>query len=204
MKQFWELTAKLFRNLVVAKVFGFILSATIFVALSGKVGSVLTQVFSILLIVVLMFTTAWEQGSKNTNRIAIGQMKKIRFLGLYGALASSVFEFAAAVALLLAKAGIVGEAYTRFFGIYNSCYVPFHQAVLPNTLTVLEHGWYGYILSASTVLIAPVCAIFGYWLGSMQISISDTLLYTTPEARERHEQRLKERHIKRGRKRLFR
>lgn len=204
MKHFWKVTAKLFRNLIVAKVFGFVLSATILLAVSNVIGSVITQICSVLLIVVLMFTTSWEQGSKDANMIEIGRLKTDRNLGLKAGLVASLFELIAAVCLLLTKAGIVGEAYTRFFGIYNSNFVPIHQALLPNTLTVAEHGWGGYIVAALTVLIAPLCATFGYRLGLHQISISDTLLYTTPEARERHETRLKERHMKRGKRKFFR
>ncbi len=204
VKHFWKATGKIFRNLVVAKVFGFVLSATILLALSDVIGSVITQIFSVLLVVVLLFTTAWEQGSKDANLIAIGQMDKKPWFGVTTALVASSVEFVAAILLLLTKAGVVGEAYTRFYGIFNSNYVAFHQALLPNTLTVAEHDWGNYFLVASTVLIAPLCAFFGYQMGRLQVSIADTLLYTTPEARKRHEQKMKNKYGSRKHRRFFR
>ncbi len=204
MKHFWKLTFKMFRNLLVAKVFGFVLSATIMVALDGMIGSLITQICAFLILVVVMFTSAWEQGSKDGNMISINKLKNDRLLGFKAAMVASVFEFAAAICLILSKFDIVTETFTRFYGIFNSTFVPLHQALLPNTLTAAEHSLVGYVIAALTVLIAPICAGFGYRLGLYQVNISDTLLYTTPEARKRHEQRLKEKHSKRSKRKMFR
>lgn len=201
MKHFWKVTGSLFGKLVVARIFGLILSFTILLALSGTIGSVLTQFCAAMLIVVLLFTTAWEQGSKDANMIAIHRLKEDRWLGLKAGLTASLPDLVAAVLLLLSKSGIVNNAFSVLYGIYNASFLPFHQALLPQTLTAAEHSWLGYILSASTVLLAPLCAAFGYRLGLYQLSLSDTLLYTTPESRQRHEMKRK---AKKGKRGLFR
>lgn len=200
-KHFWKVSGNLFAKLLVAKVFGFILSCTILLALSGMVGSIITQLCAVMLVVVLLFTTAWEFGTKDANMIAIGQLKKDSWLGLKAGLIASLPDIVLSVLLLLTKAGAIGSNFTVVFSLLNSNYLPFQQALLPQTLTVAEHSWIGYILSAATVLIAPLCSGFGYRLGLTQHSLSDTLLYTTPEAKQQHELRLKAR---RGKRRFFR
>lgn len=204
MKHFWKLTFKMFRNLLVAKVFGFVLSATIMVALDGMIGSLVTQICSFLILVVMMFSASWEQGSKDGNMVQLDKLNEDRWLGFKATLTASFFEIIAAVCLILSKLDFISESFTRFYGIFNSCFVAIHQALLPNTLTVSEHDWIGYIIAAATVLIAPLCAGFGYRLGLYQVNISDTLFYTTPESRKQHEDRLKDKHHKRALKRRFR
>ncbi len=193
MKHFLKLTGSLFAKLLVAKIFGFILSCTILLAFSGMVGSLITQLCSAMLVIVLLFTTAWEAGSKYANMLLIQSKKADPFLGLKAGLLASLPDIIMAVCLVLTKFGVVNSYFTVIFGLFNNNFLPFHQAVLPQTLTVAENPLYGFILSALTVLIAPICAGFGYRLGLLQITLSDTLLYTTPEARERHEMRLKNR-----------
>jgi hypothetical protein len=193
MKHFLKFSGSLFAKLLVARIFGFILSCTILLAISDMVGSILTQCCSAMLVVVLIFSTAWEAGAKDANMLTIQKGKADHFLGLKAGLLATLPDLIMAICLILTKVGMVNSYFTVIFGIYNSNFLPFHQAVLPQTLTVAENPWYGFILSAATVLIAPLCAAFGYRLGLLQLSLSDTLLYTTPAARERHEMRLKKR-----------
>ena len=74
MKHFWKTTGSLFGKMVIAKVFGFILRFTILMALSGEVGSLVTQLCSLMIVVVLMFSAAWELGSKDANMIGIQKL----------------------------------------------------------------------------------------------------------------------------------
>lgn len=203
MKHFWKTTGSLFGKMVIAKVFGFILSFTILMALSGEVGSLVTQLCSLMIVVVLMFSAAWELGSKDANMIGIQKLKSDKLLGLKAGLVACIPDIVAAICLILVKYGVIGDSYTVLYGLYNSSFLPFHQALLPQTITVLEHNTIGYFLSACTAFIGPICAGFGYRLGLYQISLSDTLLYVTPEARKRHEERLKARRSKKN-NRLFR
>ncbi len=191
MKHFWKTTGSLFGKMVIARVFGFILSFTILMAVSGAVGSLITQLCSLMIVVVLMFSSAWELGSKDANMISIDKLKHDKWLGLKAGCVACIPDFIAAICLILVKFGLVGESYPVLYGLYNTSFLPFHQSLLPQTMTVLEHNTLGYFLSASTALIGPICAGFGYRLGLYQISLSDTLLYVTPEARKRHEERLK-------------
>ncbi len=191
MKHFWKVTGSLFGKMVIARVFGFILSFTILLAVSGVVGSLITQLCSLMIVVVLMFSSAWEMGSKDANMIGIDKLKSDKWLGLKAGIVACLPDIIASVLLVLVKFGTINDAYTVLYGLYNSSFLPFHQSLLPQTMTVLEHNTIGYFLSASTAVIAPICAAFGYRLGLLQISLSDTLLYITPEARKRHEERLK-------------
>lgn len=191
MKHFWKTTGSLFGKMVIARVFGFILSFTILMAVSGSVGSLITQLCSLMIVVVLMFSGAWELGSKDANMISIHKLKLDKLLGFKAGLIACIPDFIAAFCLILVKFGGIRDSYTVLYGLYNASFLPFHQALLPQTMTVLEHSTIGYFLSASTAFIAPICAGFGYRLGLYQISLSDTLLYITPQARKRHEERLK-------------
>ncbi len=203
MKHFWKTTGSLFGKMVIAKVFGFILSFTILMALSGAVGSLITQLCSLMIVVVLMFSSAWEMGSKDANMIQIEKLKCDNWLGIKAGLVACIPDIIAAICLILVKYEIIGDSYSVLYGLYNASFLPFHQSLLPQTMTVLEHNTIGYFLSASTAFIGPVCAGFGYRLGLYQISISDTLLYVTPEARKRHEERIKAKRSKKN-NRLFR
>lgn len=203
MKHLFEVALKFFGKLVVARVFGFVLSSTILLALSGTVGSVVTQFFAVMLMVVICFSSAWEVGSKDCNMINTGHGKEDRYLGFKAGLIAAIPELIMAFCLLLTKAGLLFEQFPVIYNLFNGTYLPFQQALLLPTLTVAEQPWLGYLLTALTVLIGPVCFGFGYRLGLMQIPLSDTLLYTTPEARQRHEKRLKERRLK-SKRRLFR
>lgn len=196
---FLKTTLSTFGKLLVAKVFGFILSCTILMALSGLVGSLITQICSVIMMVVLMFSSAWDIGMKDANRASIGEIQYDRWLGLKVSLLVCAPDFIFATMLILTKFGVVGEAFPVLFGILNSNYLPFHQAVLTPTLTVAEHALGSYILSAATVLIAPFCVTVGYYMGICGVSLGDSLLYNTPEAKERHAQRLKKRRNRKNR-----
>ena len=197
MKHFWKTTGSLFGKMIIARIFGFILSFTILMAVSGVVGSIITQLCSLMIIIVLMFTSAWELGAKDSNLININNLKCDKFLGLKAGLVACSPDILASVMLIMVKFGYINDAYTVLYGLYNTSFLPFHQALLPQTMTVIEHNTIGFFLSAATALIAPICAAFGYRLGLYQITISDTLLYVTPDARKRHEQKL---NAKRNRK----
>ncbi len=203
MKHFWKTTGSLFGKMLISRVFGFILSFTILMAVSGAVGSLITQLCSLMIVVVLMFSSAWELGSKDANMISINKLNCDKWLGVKAGFVACIPDIIAAICLILVKFGFIGDSYTVLYGLYNTSFLPFHQALLPQTMTVLEHNTIGYFLSASTALIGPVCAGFGYRLGLYQTPISDTLLYVTPEARKRHEERIKAKRSKKN-KRLFR
>ena len=203
MKHFVKVAGNLFAKLIVARIFGFVLSCTIFVALSGKIGSLITQCCGAVLLIVILFSTAWDIGSRDRNMIGIGQIKEDKWLGLKAGLLAATPDIVMSVCLVLTKAGVVNEHFPVLFNLYNGSFLPFQQALISPTMTVAENPWIGYIIVALTAFVAPFCTAFGYRLGLMQIPLSDTLLYTTPQARERHEQRMKERRI-RSNRRLFR
>ncbi len=203
MKHLLGTAARLFSKLVIARIFGIILSCTILVALNGMVGSLITQLCSAVILMVILFSSAWDLGSKDRNMIQIGQVKEDSWLGLKAGFFATAFDFVMALCLILTKAGVINEYFPVLFTLFNGSFLPFQQALISPTMTVAENSWIGYIIVALTTLIAPICCGFGYRLGLMQIPLSDTLLYTTPEARQRHEQRLKERRSRSGR-RLFR
>lgn len=186
MKHFWKLTGSLFGKILISRVFGFVLTATIFLAVEGKFGSIITQVISVLIMVIMMFSTAQEHGARDANMINTGNLKGNRWLGFTTGLVASSLDIIAAICLLLTKAGVVGYGFSVLFGLYNCNYLPFHQALVSPTLTVGEISWGAYIVTALTVLIAPLCAGLGYRLGLTQLTLSDTLLYTTPESRKKH------------------
>ena len=197
MKHFWKTTGSLFGKMVIARVFGFILSFTILMAVSGMIGSVITQLCSLMIVVVLMFTSAWELGAKDANMVSINKLKCDKLLGLKAGLVACLPDIIASICLILVKFDLIRDSYTVLYGLYNASFLPFHQSLLPQTMTVLEHSTIGYFLSASTALIGPVCAAFGYRLGLYQITLSDTLLYVTPESRKRHQERIKNKRSKR-------
>ena len=203
MKHFWKTTISLFAKMIISRVFGFILSFTIMLAVSGVVGSLITQFCSLMIVVVLMFSGAWEIGSKDANLISINKLKCDKWLGLKAGFIACIPDIVASIILVLIKFGFWNDAYTVLYGIYNASFMPFHQSLLPTTMTAFEHNTVGYFLSASTAFIAPVCAAFGYRLGLYQMSLSDTLLYITPESRKRHEERIKAKRS-RQKRRLFR
>ncbi len=197
IKHLFKTALSLFGKLLIAKFFAFVLSVTLLMALSGLIGSILTQFCAFMLVVVLLYSSAWEIGDKDANMASIGRRKRDALLGLKAGLIAAVPDLALGIMLLLSKGGAISERFSVLYSLLNCNYLPLQQALLPPTLTAAEQSWAGYVIMALTALIAPMCAAFGYALGLNRTSISEILFYHTPESRARHEERLKARRQKR-------
>ena len=106
IKHLFKTALSLFGKLLIAKFFAFVLSVTLLMALSGLIGSILTQFCAFMLVVVLLYSSAWEIGDKDANMASIGRLKRDALLGLKAGLIAAVPDLALGVLLLLSKGDV--------------------------------------------------------------------------------------------------
>lgn len=176
----------LFGKYLAIKILSLLLDFTLMVALSGRLGMILTQACDFVLLVALVYSSAWKRGDLDINRVQSGTIAEDRFRGLKAGLIAAIPDFAAAVCLLLAKAGVVARIFTSFYGLIEAQFMPFYLGILPQTLTVAEQPVWAYVTACALALVAPVVAGFGYYIGYRGISIYEDLMYATPEQKSLH------------------
>lgn len=188
-----KLALSFFGKLIVCKIFAGLLNVVLLVALGGNVGVVVTQILGFAILVAIMYSTSWQKGFSQIN---MPGFKRDKFRGLKAGLIASILEFAAAILLIVIKIKNLPNVFISVVGIFNTPFLPFHLTILPSTLTVNELSIWLFIASASTVLVMPIIVSFGYYMGISEISIADTLIYTTPEARAKRKERAHKRREK--------
>lgn len=187
------------KNLVV-KLFCFLLFFTFYMALGGKVGSIITQVLDLIILIVLIFSNAWETGGSDSNRVMTGVMKEDVYRGFKAGLLAAIPDFLTVLLLFAAKLEMLPRVYISVFGLLNAPFYPFHLTILPQTLTSAEQSMLACVISGATILLIPIITGFAYILGYYEYSILDNILYTTPEAKEKHKQKLIKRKLKKERR----
>ena len=129
----------------------------------------------------LVYSTAWEVGSKDNNRVSYGHLKEDLGRGLKAALLASSPWIASSLGLVLMKAGLLPYGFLAFYRMLNSPYMAINQIVLSTNATVGEFSWVNILLSAALPLIAPVVAGFGYALGYRGTAVMRVLMYRRKE-----------------------
>ena len=195
-----ELALQLFLKNLVSKLFCFLLFFTFFMAVRGKAGTVITQVFDLVILTVIIFSASFDRGNKDRNRVVTGAVTEDINRGFKAGFLAAVPDFLIIILLVLSKAEILPRVYTAVYGILNAPFYPFILTLMPQTLTGAEQSVLAVIASALTSLFMPLVAGFSYKLGYYDYSIIDKILYRTPEAQKKHKQNLIEKKAKRERR----
>ena len=196
----FKFALKLFAKNLVSKLFCFLLFFTFFMAVRGKIGSIITQVLDLVILTVIIFSTAFDFGEKDRNRVLTGVAEKDLYRGFKAGFMAAILDFLTVILLVLAKAEVLPRVYIAVYGILNAPFYPFILTLMPQTLTGAEQSVLSVVACGLTVFVMPLIAGISYKLGYYDYSITDRILYRTPEAQEKHKKRLEQRKLNKQRK----
>ena len=199
-KSILKFSLSIYLKNLTSKLFCILLFFTFFMALGGKAGTIITQILNLIILVVLIFSNAWELGNGDGNRVEIGAMKEDVFRGFKAGFIAMIPDLIPVILLVLSAFEILPRVYISVAGILNAPFYPFYLTILPQTLTAAEQSVISYLAASLTVLIVPIVSGFGYILGYYEFSILDKIIYTNPEAKARHKQRVLNRRKKKERR----
>lgn len=191
----FKFALKLFAKSLVSKLFCFLLFFTFFMAVRGKIGSIITQVLDLVILTVIIFSTAFDFGEKDRNRVLTGAAEKDLSRGFKAGFMAAILDFLTVILLVLAKAEVLPRVYIAVYGILNAPFYPFILTLMPQTLTGAEQSVLSVVACGLTVFVMPLIAGISYKLGYYDYSITDRILYRTPEAQEKHKKRLEQRKL---------
>ena len=169
-------------------------------AVRGKIGSIITQVLDLVILTVIIFSTAFDFGEKDRNRVLTGAVEKDLSRGFKAGFMAAILDFLTVILLVLAKAEVLPRVYIAVYGILNAPFYPFILTLMPQTLTGAEQSVFSVVACGLTVFVMPLIAGISYKLGYYDYSITDRILYRTPEAQEKHKKRLEQRKLNKQRK----
>lgn len=196
----FKFALKIFAKNLVSKLFCFLLFFTFFMAVRGKIGSIITQVLDLVILTVIIFSTAFDFGEKDRNRVLTGAVEKDLSRGFKAGFMAAILDFLTVILLVLAKAEVLPRVYIAVYGILNAPFYPFILTLMPQTLTGAEQSVFSVVACGLTVFVMPLIAGISYKLGYYDYSITDRILYRTPEAQEKHKKRLEQRKLNKQRK----
>ena len=196
----FKFALKIFAKNLVSKLFCFLLFFTFFMAVRGKIGSIITQVLDLVILTVIIFSTAFDFGEKDRNRVLIGAAEKDLSRGFKAGFMAAILDFLTVILLVLAKAEVLPRVYIAVYGILNAPFYPFILTLMPQTLTGAEQSVFSVVACGLTVFVMPLIAGISYKLGYYDYSITDRILYRTPEAQQKHKKRLEQRKLNKQRK----
>ncbi len=196
----FKFALKIFAKNLVSKLFCFLLFFTFFMAVRGKIGSIITQVLDLVILTVIIFSTAFDFGEKDRNRVLTGAAEKDLSRGLKAGFMAAILDFLTVILLVLAKAEVLPRVYIAVYGILNAPFYPFILTLMPQTLTGAEQSVFSVVACGLTVFVMPLIAGISYKLGYYDYSITDRILYRTPEAQQKHKKRLEHRKLNKQRK----
>lgn len=196
----FKFALKIFAKNLVSKPFCFLLFFTFFMAVRGKIGSIITQVLDLVILTVIIFSTAFDFGEKDRNRVLTGATEKDLSRGFKAGFMAAILDFLTVILLVLAKAEVLPRVYIAVYGILNAPFYPFILTLMPQTLTGAEQSVFSVVACGLTVFVMPLIAGISYKLGYYDYSITDRILYRTPEAQQKHKKRLEQRKLNKQRK----
>ncbi len=125
----------------------------------------------------LIYSSAWETGSKDCNRVAYDRLREDTLRGWKAAMLASTPWLLSSVGLILMKANVLSYGFLAVYRMVNAPYIALNQVLLSTNATVDELPWLGVLASAVLPLIAPAIAGFGYALGYRGTAVMHTLMY---------------------------
>ena len=149
----FQFALKLFAKNLVSKLFCFLLFFTFFMAVRGKAGTVITQIFDLIILAVIIFSTSFEVGNKDRNRTLSGALNEDLNRGFKAGFLAAVPDFLTIILLVLAKAEVLPRVYTAVYGILNAPFYPFLLTLMPQTLTGAEQSIFAVLPLPSQALL---------------------------------------------------
>lgn len=180
-----KLALQIYGRVVLASIMCLIVSVSVLTLLNNLLGRVLGQLFCLVIFCTLPYQHLWHEGDSDCNKVNFGHLEEDLHRGLKVGLIASIPSFLLAFVPILAKAGIISEAFLLLYRFLTPAFFPLYQALFPATLTLAEVSWGAVIGSSLTFLILPGLCWGGYLLGYYRVSISERFIYVNPNKKKR-------------------
>ena len=174
---FASLTLRLFGNYLVTALMSMMVGLIALFFTSSRWLMLAVQLCCCGMVYSLVYSTAWDTGTKDCNRVAYGHLRADALRGWKAAMLAAAPWLLASVGLLLMKAGVLPYGFLAVYRMLNAPYLSLNQVLLSTNATVGELSWWSVALSALLPLVAPAIAGFGYALGYREIAVMHSLMY---------------------------
>lgn len=139
--------------------------------LPGVWGALAAQALALILVTVLPFSNAYAVGDRDHNKVKFGRIRRDPLKGFKAAAVGYAPFLLAAVALPLARIGLLPAGYLPYYRILNTPFMALMQSLIPTALTFHEVSLGRVLLAALTSLILPAASGLGYWQGLDRIPL---------------------------------
>ncbi len=165
--------AKMLFKYICYHILGLLAVIGVIAFIKGAVGACIAQLFGLGIILVLPFMSVYKIGDTDYNKVQFNRIKNDPFKYIkIGFISYSPF-IAASVLIVLAKLGVISDAYLPFYRLINAPFMPFIQALMPTTLTLAEISLVNVIIAALTSVLPPIALGLGYRQGLRRLNIAD-------------------------------
>ena len=176
---FLLICAKMLFKYICYHILGLLAVIGVIAFIKGAVGACIAQLFGLGIILVLPFMSIYKIGDSDYNKVQFNRIKDDPFKGLKIGLISYSPFILASVLIVLAKLGVISDAYLPFYRLINAPFMPFVQALMPTTLTLAEMSLFNVIIAALTSVLPPLALGLGYRQGLRRLDVAD--VFVTPK-----------------------
>ena len=145
------------------------------------VSGILSQLFLLMLLIVMPYSILWERGDKDCNSVHFGHMQEDKLRGLKVGLMASIPSILAYLILVLSKLGLISSSYVFIYRFLNLAFIPVYNGLV-GTAGI---SWGGMAVLLLTVAVVPLTGYIAYWLGYRQISLSEKIIYVNPNKKKK-------------------
>ena len=149
-------------------------------ALEGKgkaVFLVLTQIFSLTMVVAFASGVSYKQGFKDSNLVKIGHTKHDLLKGVKIGLIGNIPFFALAVLMVVLALGTAPGFKTIWYAFLSGHFYSFIVWTVGSAQTVADLSVAQYVLIFAMQFIIPVISAVAYILGFKEINLAEKIVY---------------------------
>lgn len=138
---------------------------------------VLSMLISLVFVTGTMYSSVWEMGNKDINRVNIGLKSENKLFGLCAGSIAALPSFALYVTLWLSHLKILSPEFLSVFRMFNSHFYGFITLVYGGALNSAELSLFKLLVLSVTVWFLPAVCGIAYRIGYSDIRLSEKLVY---------------------------
>ena len=147
---------------------------------------IISELFLIILLLVMPYSILWSQGDKDCNSVHFGHMDEDKLRGLKVGAVAGIPSYIAYIILLLSKLGLFLPHYFTAYRFLNISYLPLINLIIGSGVSAtMDVSWINLFILFIILAIFPFVCHLSYVLGYKQISISEKIIYTDPSKKKR-------------------
>lgn len=135
------------------------------------------QILSFILLVSMTYSYIHKVGFSDSALVNSGIAAPQRLKGLTIGCIANIPFFITAIALILARFGIISSKFYGYYKLLNSFFFPFLSTVLPSDMLITEVHTGDFIMAVAVQIIIPLLAMFSYLVGLSQFSFKEAVFY---------------------------